>query len=281
MTVQLFIAPAAAGKTAYLLNLVREASRGLATIPRVVVPSQLQARSWRQSLAEGEGAIGVRVMTFDRLYAECLNAAGEVYTELSDPVQYRLLRAVIDQLPLAHYAPLAGRPGFIQLLKEMIAELKAGMIFPEHLATAVTCALPDPGGGPESRLGELAQIYTVYQERLQARNWADRAGLGWLAAEALSERSPEVAKDWPLLVVDGFDNLTPVQLQLLQILAGRAARTIITLTGAAGAGERALAHRRFDRTRRRLQKALEVPAEPLPVLASHHVPLLAHLEANL
>ncbi len=108
MTVQLLIAPAAAGKTAYVLNLVRKAARGLALTPRVVVPSLLQVRSWRQRLAEGEGAIGVRVMTFGRLYAECLNAAGEVYTELSDPVQYRLLRAVIDQLPLAHYAPLAG-----------------------------------------------------------------------------------------------------------------------------------------------------------------------------
>jgi len=99
VTVQLFIAPAAAGKTAHVLNLVRKAARGLALTPRVVVPSQLQVRSWRRRLARGEGAIGVRVMTFGRLYAECLNAAGEVYTELSDPVQYRLLRAVIEPLP--------------------------------------------------------------------------------------------------------------------------------------------------------------------------------------
>ena len=281
MTVQLFIAPAAAGKTAYVLNLVQEMARGLALTPRVVVPSQLQVRSWRRRLARGEGAIGVRVMTFDRLYAECLNAAGEVYTELSAPVQYRLLRAVIDQLPLAHYAPLIGRPGFIQLLQGLIGELKAGMIFPDDFAAAVTSPIPDPGGGPEPRLGELAQIYTVYQARLQDRNWADRAGLGWLAVEALAERAREVSRDWPLLVVDGFDNLTPMQLELLQILAGRAARTIITLTGTAGAGERVLAHRRFDRTRLRLQEALGTPAEPLPVFASHHVPLLAHLEANL
>mgnify|MGYP000022350862 CR=1 FL=1 len=68
-------------------------------------------------------------------------------------------------------------------------------------------------------LGELAQIYAAYQARLQAQGWADRAGLGWLAVEALEERAPEVARDWPLLVVDGFDNFTSVQLAMLGVLA--------------------------------------------------------------
>jgi ATP-dependent helicase/DNAse subunit B len=275
MTTQLFLAPAAAGKTSYVLDLVRDAARGLGSTPRVVVPTHLQARAWRRRLAETGGSMGVRVLTFDRLYAECLNAAGEAYTELSEPVQYRLIRAVVDGLSLDHYAPLVTRPGFIQVLERLIGELKAARIHPDDFAQAVE------GMGDESRLRELAQIYAGYQERLQVQVWADRAGLGWLAVEALEERAPAVARDWPLLVVDGFDSFTSVQLALLKVLAGRVGKTILTLTGTTDGRQRPLVHRRFDDTRKKVEAALGVQATPIPTQRSNQVPALAHLETSL
>ena len=275
MTVRLLLAPAAAGKTAYVLDRVRDAAQGLRSAPRVVVPTHLQVRAWRRRLAEAGGAIGVRVLTFDGLYAECLNAAGEAYTELSEPVQYRLIRAVVDGMALVHYAPLVARPGFIQVLERLIGELKAARIHPDAFVRAVE------GMGGEPRLRELAEIYCVYQERLQAEGWADRAGLGWLAVEALEAGAPDVARDWPLLVVDGFDDFTSVQLALLAVLARRASEAIVTLTGTTDGGERPLVHRRFDRTREKLETALGVEATPSPRLTIHQAPALAHLEANL
>jgi ATP-dependent helicase/DNAse subunit B len=277
LTLHLFLAAAGGGKTAYVLELVRNAAQGLLSTPRVVVPTQLQVRAWRRRLAHAGGAMGVRVLTFDRLYAECLNAAGEAYTELSEPVQYRLIRGVVDSLPLLHYAPLAARPGFIQILERLIGELKAARIHPDEFARAVA------GLGREPRLAELAQIYAAYQERLQARGWADRAGLGWLAVEALEERAPGVAYDWPLLAVDGFDQMSSVQLAMLQVLARRACETVITLTGTVDGTERPLAHRRFHATRRTLEAVLAIEAEPLPAQAavrSAAAPLV-HLEASL
>ncbi len=275
MPVYLYLAPAAAGKTAYVLNLVRDAARGLHSTPRVLVPTHLQVRAWRCRLAEAGGAIGVRVVTFDRLYAECLSAAGEVYTELSDPVQYRLIRAVVDDLPLTYYAPLTERPGFIQVLEDLIGELKAARIWPNTFTQAVAAL------GNEPRLRELALVYAAYQERLQAQGWADRAGLGWLAVEALEERAPDVAQDWPLLVVDGFDNFTPVQLALLEVLAARIKNLIVTLTGTADDHQRTLAHRRFDQTRQQLEDTLGVRAAPLPEQSSRQALALAHLETSL
>ena len=258
MTTQLFLAPAAAGKTAYILDLVQGAAQDLQATPKVVVPTYLQARAWRRRMAEAGGTIGVRVLTFDRLYAECLDAAGEAYTELSEPVQYRLIRAMVDNLQLDHYAPLVAFPGFIQVLERLIGELKAARIHPDDFAQAVA------GMGGEPRLRELAQIYAAYQERLQLQGWADRAGLGWLAVEALEERAPQVGGDWPLLVVDGFDNFTSVQLALLQVLASRVGKTIITLTGTSDGRERPLVHRRFDETRKKLEAALGVQGSPDP-----------------
>ncbi len=197
------------------------------------------------------GAIGVRVLTFDRVYAEVLNAAGEIYTELSEPVQFRLMRAVVEALALKHYASLTNRPGFAEVLQRLIGELKAARIYPEEF-TRVVLAM-----GNQARLAELAQIYDAYQARLQEQGWADRAGLAWLAVEALEQRAPEVACDWPLLAVDGFDNFTSVQVALLQTLAPRVQEMVITLAGETDGRPRPLVHRRFSETRTGWRRRLE------------------------
>jgi ATP-dependent helicase/nuclease subunit B len=204
-----------------------------------------------------------------------LNTAGEVYTELSEPVQYRLIRAIVDQLPLSHYAPVTHRPGFIQILQALIGELKVAQVRPDDFTHAVAAL------GDQPRLRELAQVYATYQAQLQSQNWADRAGLGWLAVEALEQRALDVAGDWSLLVIDGFDNFTPVQLSLLKMLAGRVAEVIITLTGTPHRDQPRSVHRRFHQTRQRLEAALEVSAQELPDRTCHHAAALAHLEANL
>ena len=284
----IYISPAGTGKTAYALELARQAAAGLGMTPRIVVPTHLQARSARRRLAGMGGAIGVRVLTFDGLYAECLDAGGEVYLDLIDPVQYRLLQAVSGGVSLAHYASLAGRPGFIQALQSMVGELKAARIDPLAFAGAVQAM------GDEPRLAELARIYAAYQERLAAgssgdtQGWADRAGRGWLALEMLRSPAPAgeqralaVGAAWPLVIVDGFDSFTGVQMALLAALKTRVGELIITLTADEDGEERVLAHRRFAKTRRDLEQALGVRATPLPSQNCKANASLQHLERHL
>jgi len=66
MTTTLTLAPAASGKTAYLVDQARRGavSPGEVATPRVIVPTRLQARAWRERLARAGGALGVRVGTF-------------------------------------------------------------------------------------------------------------------------------------------------------------------------------------------------------------------------
>ncbi len=274
MTVHLYLAPAGAGKTAYVLDLAREAARDLQVEARVCLPTHLQAQAWRRRLALAGGAMGVRVMTFDQLYVACLQAAGESYAELSEPVQYRLIRSILERLPLDYYAALTGLPGFIQVIQDFIGELKAARVLPEDFLQAVS----EMGGSP--RLVELGRIYEAYQQELQGRNWADRAGMGWLAVETL-EHQPEVAGDWPLLIADGFDNLTAVQLALLKSLSARVGTMIVTLSGQADGGNGRSVHQRFERTRQLLEGELDVAAEPLPAIGRPNARPLAHLEAKL
>ena len=240
MSAQLFLAPAAAGKSAYALKLARERTEVLGQEVHVCVPSRLQAASWRRRLAEKGGALGVRVLTFDELYGVILDEVRESYTRLSQPVQYRLIRNIVDQAPLVHYASLRDRPGFIQILQSFIGELKAARIFPEKFLEAVAAQ------GDEPRLRELGQLYAAYQGNLHEHGWADYAGIGWLAVEALEERAPDAGREWSLLIVDGFDDFTEIQLALLQLLAGRAGSLVITMTGEANREEPRVVHRRFD-----------------------------------
>jgi hypothetical protein len=239
--VELFVAPAAAGKTAYAVETARSAAAGLAALPRVLVPGLLQGQSWRRRLGESGGSLGVRVLTFDQLCQECLSAAGEVYVWLSEPVQYRLIRAVVDGLPLQHYAALAHSPGFIQVLEGLIAELQSAGVQPERFGQAVTAL----GAGP--RLEEIARVYAAYAARMEAMHWAGRPGLALLTVAAL-RRDPNLARNWPLLIVDGFDTFAPVQRRCLELLAGRVGRLLLTLTGDPLAAARPQAHKRLLRT---------------------------------
>lgn len=253
MTVELYHAPVAGGKTTFALHLARYTAHQLQAEVRVCVPSRLQARSWRQRLALAGGAIGVRVLTFDRLVTACLDAAGESYAELNDAVQYRLLRALVAELPLRHYAPLQDKPGFAEVLRSLLFELKSNRIEPAAFQQAVV----ESGGEP--RLVELAVIYAAYQEKLQAYGWADRVGLNWLAVEAWASRAEQAGRDWPLLIVDGFDNFTPIQLALLKQIGQRASRLVTLLTDSQTA-----VYPRFRRTIHYVENALQVKAQPLP-----------------
>lgn len=250
-------------------------ARGLQAAPYVVVANTLQLRAFRHRLAWAGGSIGVRVLTFEGLYRLILSASGTICSEVSEAVQHRVLRAVVRGLPLVHYAPLTDRPGFVEVLRGVIDELKAARVTPEVLRTNVD------GHGSTVRLRELADIYAAYEARLRAEAWADPAGLGCLAVEALEGADSLLGREWPLLLVDGFDDFTAVQLALLRSLAGRVDRIVITLTGSLEHGARALVHRRFERTRRELEEILGVEAEPLPGGAPVRGSVLRHLEGGL
>jgi ATP-dependent helicase/nuclease subunit B len=289
--VELLLALAGGGKTAHAIERIR-ALPPLSPV-RVLVPDQIQARAFRQRLAEAGGALGVEVQTFYRLYADVLALAGDSLSPLpqSPPngegrrgggegmarlfpsVRYRLIQHIVgelcdaDQLP--YHSPLRHSPGFARLLGELFGELKRARIFPDALDHALA--------EREPRLAELARLYTAYQDWLIETGWVDADGQGWLAAIALEE-NPNLL-DLSLLIVDGFDEFNPTQLHLLRLLAERAATTLVTLTGDPQNLDR-LAHRRLVRAHTALTEALDptISLSPCPLVPSSP---LAHLEANL
>ncbi|MBP8241681.1 MAG: hypothetical protein KAX36_04865, partial [Thermoflexales bacterium] len=265
----LYLSPAATGKTDFVLRGAQRASRSM-RLSIVCVSSALQAQSARKRLAALGGALGARIMLFDHLYRLCLDQAGERVVEPDEPVLYRLLRDVIDTTRLHHYDGIRRTAGFIETVSERIAELKAGRVDPAALAGAA---------GDEPRLADIAAIYDRYQRALRERGWADRAGLGWLALEALLTRAPRVGTDWAFLALDGFDSLSEIQTALLETLAQRVPECVITVTGETDGRERG--HPRLERLRRVLAQRLGIPATPLPNTQMRAAPSLAHLAARI
>jgi len=277
MTTHLVLSPGSTGKTQAVIHRILNLRQRQPLAPIwVIVPGQPQARNFKQRLSQAGGALNVRVGTFYAFYGEILAQAGTPLPRLTDPVQYRLLRQIIerrvDDGTLRHYAALRDKPGLVSVMRNLIEELKRARIDPEALARCEYVA-------QRPRLSELAAIYADYQRWLQDNGWADVEGEGWLAALAL-ENDPALCRDVPLLIVDGFDEFNPTQLAVLRALSERVLDTVITLTGALDSAR--VAHRRFQRARAALTQWIVVEPEALP--PSDHdprPPVLQHLAAAL
>lgn len=285
MPATLFIGAAACGKTHHVLDLVRAAARDLNAQPVICVPTTVQRTRMQRRLARHGGVLGVRVLTFDTLYTAILASAPSPYVELDDPVQYRLMRDVIETLAaqgeLVHYAPIAAKPGFIAEARRLVAELKGARVDPAALQRLWSAENAPP------RLQDLARIYAQWQARLIRGGWVDLAGIAWLAVEELEQGHVTTPAAWSPLVFDGFDSFTEVQLAFVRALAAQpGSNVIVTLTGDPDDTEAYPArtvHRRFHATRRNLEAALGVAGVSLPVIrpdTTWRVPLL-HLRNTL
>ncbi len=263
--VTIVLAPAAAGKTAAALRALAAPRRGRAML---LLPGVLHHQRLRPGLA------GIRRCSagpLGRIAQLLLRAAGEPLAVASPMLRADALRAALrsaaDAGQLPRFARVATKRGFVEEALRLIDELRAAAVPPEALAAAAVSPYD----------GELAVVYRCYLEALARLGLSDEHGQ-IARARDLVVAHPELSRQVELLVVDGFDQFTPLQLDLVRALAERASRTLITLTGEAS--ERP-AHRRFSRTLAALRAAL--PAARLELLAPRAdlPPALAHLERQL
>jgi ATP-dependent helicase/nuclease subunit B len=269
MAVTLLLAPAAAGKTRAALDALRTPRRGRALL---LVPDHRQQRQLKARLT---GVPRVGVHQFDSLTRMLLRHAGIAVADLSGTMHTLLLRRVLRELDAAGAVPTFARvvhkPGFVANIGTLIAEAQDAGVTPQQLAAAAVTPYDT----------ELGAIYAAYTTELEQRGLADIARRLELACTAL-QHNPRLPAGVQLLVVDGFDQFTPLQLQVLAQMTRYVEQTIITLTGSA---EERPAQRRFDRTRRQIVAALhpdsiQVQAEREST-ADEREPVPAFLEQHL
>ncbi len=267
--IHLVVAPAGAGKTTYVLDQAREMAEGWGHV-RVVVANGRQAQATQARLAQ-QGALGVRVHTMLSFARELLDLTGQPCVHLPDPVQIRVLRALVDRVSLDYYGPLTHTPGFIRLLRNLFAELIQAGITPHRFQRTIRTLDPNP------RLKDLARLYDGYHAIMARHHWADAAGLMTCARQALAH-APHVATDWTLIAVDGFSRLSPADLALLQLLGQRVQHLLITMTGDLTHTWHPSVARPWQDALLRVQQTLRVQPKPLPhPYSSPHATWLDHL----
>jgi ATP-dependent helicase/nuclease subunit B len=280
---QILLAPAGSGKTQVALQrLVETTLRQPFGRAWVLLPTERQSHAFRQRLLNFDPTrhafFNVDFFNFYTLYAQLLDAAGKPHRCLDEAARLRLLRRLAMQRQddglLRVFGGIAHTPGFVRVLANFIYELKSNLIQPDAYSAA---ALTDKDR-------DLAELYADYQASLQRYQLVDREGEGWLALDAL-HGEPDLGTNLELLVVDGFDQFSPLQARLLALLGGRAKETIITLTTVPGLEDGV--GRRFTRALDRLLAMHDEEAIPVDVLeldatpAEDRHPALTHLTESL
>jgi ATP-dependent helicase/nuclease subunit B len=292
MTTEILLAPAATGKTEHALARMLSVVRQPFATAWVLLASARQEDAFRQRLLQaGDRQVYFNIEFFDfyKLYKRLLNISGQSVRSLDQTGRFRLLRAVLEGLQaqnqLVYFKEIAHTPGFVRVIANFIDELKQGVIPAE--AFAETAA--------SQKDKELSLIYSAYQQKLIDHNLVDREGEGWLALDVLRKDDERIIAKQPvqfalplkMLLVDGFDQLSPLQARLIARLSGRSTQALVTLTTVTE--REATIGRRFDQALRWLKEmhTSELQPEPLVTVLSGspaedgRAPDMRHLLANI
>ncbi len=277
----LHLAPLGTGKTARLLALLREMTQSKRKrLPKiwVLLATRRQALNFRERLIKLDENVpvyfNIEFFNFYSLNARLLKTAGKPVRRLNHLTRHGLLRRLLAQMlaedQLRYFHRIADMRGFVAILAELIDELKQAKVDVDEFAAAAR----------NQKDEELALIYRRYQDTLRRSELADVEGEGWLALAELSKRR-DIARHVDLLLVDGYDQFTIVQAQMLAALAQSIRNVHISLTDMPGAYADALPHR-SARARQRLEHAfaearIDLTTETIVPNAAERAPDLVQL----
>ena len=199
MPITLITGPANAGKAELVMEAVRE--------PLLVVPRRVDVEHYRRELAGQEVCLGVAVLRFRELIGELVQRAGPAGPVLSTFARERALAL------LAAEHGHRGSPGFSRALAELIGELQLQRVTPRGFSEAIGAV------GCGRAEAELAELYGRYRALLEEAGYLDEEQRTLQALDEL-RRKPALWGARPVLLY-GFDDLTPLQLDVIETLGAR------------------------------------------------------------
>jgi len=272
----LLCGPAGSGKTATALALYR-ACLDEAGTPHclLIVPNAFSAKLTRRQLLldTPHGVLlSPAVMTFSAVASRIVGACGEPRRCIPTARRRLMLRRIVDRLncegKLSRLGAVCDTHGLISSLDKAIHELKRAAVEPDALSKAI--------GTRPGKNRDLLEIYREYQRQLHETRSYDTEGLIWQARDLLRDtrQLPTSLAAFHTIVVDGFTDFTPTQLEILDLLGRRIERIVVTLPFATDGRDRMWrwTRRTRDRIKARFVERLEridlpsssQPAEPHP-----------------
>ncbi len=285
MTATLHLAPVGRDKTEQAIALLRQLTRERrGALPKiwVLLATRRQELSFRQRLIEADSSqsvyFNIEFFNFYSLNARLLKIAGVPVRRLDRLTRHSLLRQLLAEMlaqgELSFFHRIADTRGFVSVMADLIDELKQSRVDVDDFAAAAR----------SQKDHEIAAIYRRYQDSLRQSELADVEGEGWLALAKLKE-SGDIIGAVDLLLVDGYDQFTPVQAQLLAELSRAGGQVHITLTAIAG-DEAGRLPQRSQLARQRLENAFAAAGVGLKqrrvdAASDNRHPDLRHLSAMI
>ncbi len=234
--IQLIRGGPGAGKTAYLVQTVREAilTEGLAPVRVLALTLDHAAQQClhehlaQESLAAG-GDLIPPIYTYEKIAEQILQESHSHWGRgIIHPLAERLLigQTIRETAGGARYyrnERLRRSSRFRDDVADFIAELKRCKIHPVVFREQIIPGLPSA-----EALEDVAEIYQHYQQRLQDAGVYDIRGIIWLALVALEDE--RLAARWQqcydLVVADDLQDATLLQIELLAAICGPQARLV-------------------------------------------------------
>ncbi len=198
---KLVVGPPASGKTTRLLEVAQSFLRQRKRVWWVCLPAQ-KAYVYRWATREG-AVLGLEVLSTQQLYYRLLAAHLGLKPILTGPGRVALVGEA-----LAEGGPLP-QPGEARLFARAIAEAKRHGVEPQQI----------PASSPEAR--RLQRVYARYEELKSSWGRWDYDDFRSAALRLLQEKAGSLRLEADLVVVDGFRELSPLELRFFRALAQR------------------------------------------------------------
>jgi ATP-dependent helicase/nuclease subunit B len=234
---KLLIGQANSGKTTRLLLRMADFVKRNQGNPLLLVPSTSAAEVLLkrvgpflpQSLPASAKPVAV---TFPYFADSLLKRLGSQHTLITAIQRYRMLKRIIEELAtereLAYFDRNADKPGLVNSLAKFIDELwNSGTDAKGFAALTRNRTKKD---------SDLALIFKRYEEGLRQAKAMDSESATFFALQALESLSvgekvfEKLKSNYPLIIADGFDFYTPVQVKLLASVSRRGIEAAATLS---------------------------------------------------
>lgn len=273
MPLTLVLGPANSAKAGEVLSAYAASRRDAL----LVVPTVADVGYYERELAASGATLG-RTLTFAGVFDEIASRANFRRVRLTALQRERLIQQAITASRLQSLARSATGSGFARAAGRLITELEQARVTPARLTSALRTWA---GAAPErvAYSNEVATIYRRYLDDLDRLDRVDADMYAWAALDALRE----LPTRWGATPVFfyGFDDFTPVELDAIETLSGRA-DAAITVSLTYEPGRPALAARA---TVVEELRGLAQSVNQLPPLDDHYEPgsraALHHLERHL
>ena len=219
MPLTLVTGPANSAKAGAVLGPLRDR---LEEEPILVVPAFQDVEHSQRELAERGAVFGARVLRSGQLFAAIAMRAGLTARIASDLQRDLVLEQAVASARLSVLSESAARPGFVRAAAAFMEELERSMIEPARFTQALRAWA---GKGRRAAYAEeVADLYRRYRAGLEAAGLMDEALFAWRALDAL--RADPASWGATPVFLYGFDDLTPLELDALEVLSRHAGAAV-------------------------------------------------------